>query len=379
MPHGARLISPDTGEELDVAIDLTEDGLRVSVGEAVVGEWPSDEIRLAARPGGEYLLTVEGERWIVQPADPIGFGAGHNVVPPPPPSPPARRVPSLLGSALPPSRLWLPLSMALALVVAFGLGLVVGRSYVDSNNPVMWMLLVLVFAAGFGAAREAITRLDEVPRRGSSVVTEDMPPFEKGGSAADGQSSPRPVAPHLLGTDESAFRGVRRTTAGDHDLVEGILRPRLDAHATASFSHRPAEMDPLRSAREGTMSSRRPPARPNDLPVTLELGGIVARSGRSPSFSAGDREQRSEGGGSAVNVAGAERPVDDLTTIKGIGPTIAEVLLGMGITTYAQLASLTDEQVERVQQALGRFPDRIHRDDWRGSAEQAYRAKYGQP
>lgn len=38
-------------------------------------------------------------------------------------------------------------------------------------------------------------------------------------------------------------------------------------------------------------------------------------------------------------------PADDLTTIKGIGPVYARGLKELGITTYAQLAAATAEQV----------------------------------
>lgn len=55
---------------------------------------------------------------------------------------------------------------------------------------------------------------------------------------------------------------------------------------------------------------------------------------------------------------------DDLTRIKGLGPKIAGLLGEFGITTFAQIAALTPEEVERVDAKLGRFSGRITRDQW---------------
>ena len=55
---------------------------------------------------------------------------------------------------------------------------------------------------------------------------------------------------------------------------------------------------------------------------------------------------------------------DDLTRIKGLGPKIAALLGGFGITTFAQIAAWTPEEVERIDAKLGRFSGRITRDQW---------------
>ena len=58
---------------------------------------------------------------------------------------------------------------------------------------------------------------------------------------------------------------------------------------------------------------------------------------------------------------------DDLTAIKGIGPVAAGQLKEQGITTFAQLAALTDADVARIDEAMPFSADQI--GDWRSQAK----------
>lgn len=55
---------------------------------------------------------------------------------------------------------------------------------------------------------------------------------------------------------------------------------------------------------------------------------------------------------------------DDLTRIKGLGPKIAVMLGEQGITSFAQIAAWSEEDIDRVDASLGRFEGRIRRDSW---------------
>ena len=57
-------------------------------------------------------------------------------------------------------------------------------------------------------------------------------------------------------------------------------------------------------------------------------------------------------------------PADDLKRISGVGPKLEALLNEQGITTFAQLAALSDEDVDALQERLSQFPGRIRRDDW---------------
>ncbi len=61
---------------------------------------------------------------------------------------------------------------------------------------------------------------------------------------------------------------------------------------------------------------------------------------------------------------------DDLKLIKGIGPVMERTLNELGVTTFDQLASFTQTDIDNVSEAIGSFPGRIERDDWVGKARQ---------
>jgi small subunit ribosomal protein S2 len=58
---------------------------------------------------------------------------------------------------------------------------------------------------------------------------------------------------------------------------------------------------------------------------------------------------------------------DDLKKIEGVGPALERKLNALGLTRYDQIASLTDEEVAKVDDAIN-YKGRISRDDWVGQA-----------
>lgn len=67
-------------------------------------------------------------------------------------------------------------------------------------------------------------------------------------------------------------------------------------------------------------------------------------------------------------------PADNLSLIAGIGPTMASDLKGLGIVTFQQLADLSDEEAENVNQQTG-FPGRVEREEWREQARELMAGK----
>jgi large subunit ribosomal protein L21 len=58
---------------------------------------------------------------------------------------------------------------------------------------------------------------------------------------------------------------------------------------------------------------------------------------------------------------------DDLTVIKGIGPVAAKDLNEQGVTTFAQIAALSDEDIARIDAAMPFSTAQI--EDWREQAK----------
>ena len=61
---------------------------------------------------------------------------------------------------------------------------------------------------------------------------------------------------------------------------------------------------------------------------------------------------------------------DDLTLIKGVGPKLAERLNRLGITRYRQIAILRDQDLDKVNDAIGMVKGRIHHLEWRQQAKE---------
>jgi large subunit ribosomal protein L21 len=59
---------------------------------------------------------------------------------------------------------------------------------------------------------------------------------------------------------------------------------------------------------------------------------------------------------------------DDLTVIKGIGPVAAKDLAEQGITTFAQLAKLTEKDIAKIDEHMPFSADQI--GDWREQAKE---------
>lgn len=80
----------------------------------------------------------------------------------------------------------------------------------------------------------------------------------------------------------------------------------------------------------------------------------------------------------------AEGAGDDLGRIKGVGPKLQALLTSLGVTTYAQIAAWTDEDIAKIDAQLGTFAGRAKRDNWVEQAKllasgdtAAYEAKFG--
>ena len=60
---------------------------------------------------------------------------------------------------------------------------------------------------------------------------------------------------------------------------------------------------------------------------------------------------------------------DNLELIKGLGPKVNNMLKGLGVTSFAQVASWTASDVAEMDGKLGAFSGRITRDNWVDQAQ----------
>ena len=59
---------------------------------------------------------------------------------------------------------------------------------------------------------------------------------------------------------------------------------------------------------------------------------------------------------------GSQGTADDLQRMKGVGPKLASLLQGKGLTRFEQIATLTSEEVTALDADLGAFKGRLTRD-----------------
>jgi predicted flap endonuclease-1-like 5' DNA nuclease len=66
----------------------------------------------------------------------------------------------------------------------------------------------------------------------------------------------------------------------------------------------------------------------------------------------------------AIGIPAAVGAADDLEIIKGIGPKLNGVLNGLGVHRFDQIANWTAGDVDKVDDHLGAFKDRIGQEEW---------------
>jgi large subunit ribosomal protein L21 len=80
------------------------------------------------------------------------------------------------------------------------------------------------------------------------------------------------------------------------------------------------------------------------------------------------KESKAEAGSAAPLFTAPAGEADKLTDIKGIGPVAEKQLKEQGITTFAQIAKLTDKEVARIDENMPFSADQI--SDWRDQAKE---------
>ena len=99
------------------------------------------------------------------------------------------------------------------------------------------------------------------------------------------------------------------------------------------------------------------------------LGATMAGLGEAVAIGAQDvvEEAAAEPAPEAPPPAPAPAPApegDDLSRIKGLGPKLQKLLPELGLSTYAQIAALTEADLAELDTKLGAFAGRPAKDNW---------------
>lgn len=131
-----------------------------------------------------------------------------------------------------------------------------------------------------------------------------------------------------------------------------------------------------RAARYGDRRLRSAEYAAEEYRRELEALRAQHRTVRESSGSAFGNRAPANGGAAGGNGNGASRR-DDLKRIRGIGARLESQLNDIEVTTFAQIATWSDEDIDAVASELRVFPGRIRRDGWVEGARRAHLEKYG--
>ena len=155
------------------------------------------------------------------------------------------------------------------------------------------------------------------------------------------------VTSHIAGVMFGAMQGMTGTTQKAATATEET--PVAEAAEPVASAAEAADVAP-------TIKTETPVKAPvKSKPVKSEP--VKSEPVRAASVKA-DKPQRQKAAARIV-----ETQADDLKKISGIGPKLEQVLNGMGVRRYADVASWSDKDVKRFDEQLG-FGGRIARDGW---------------
>lgn len=216
-----------------------------------------------------------------------------------------------------------------------------------------WLLILLAVLVGFvvawfllaGSRKTKVTREgpgeDTGTKRNQALI--DAPPAAAKDPAPRAASAPPAAAP----TPAAAPAPTPAATSASAPAPAPVPTPRAEPAASATGG------------------------------AGAAVGGAVARDIEAAQSRPAETDARPD----TRSDAGA---ADDLTRLKGVGPKLAAQLNALGVTSFAQIASWNEADIDRIDDQLGRFKGRIRRDNWIEQAKllasgdtTAYEARFG--
>jgi len=146
-----------------------------------------------------------------------------------------------------------------------------------------------------------------------------------------------------------AVKATAEATASVARAAEAPVEAPVEAKAEPVVEVAPA---PSVEAAEACVEAMAPAAE-DAVPVTMDSAEAEAPAALRPAFL----------------FEGRPEDADDLKRIKGVGPKLEEMLNGMGIYRFAQIAEFEPGHLAWVDENLTAFKGRPFRDDWIAQAK----------
>ena len=110
-------------------------------------------------------------------------------------------------------------------------------------------------------------------------------------------------------------------------------------------------------------------------PLGTSTATTRTASPAAPPADSGGPASAPDAANAGTATATMERGVDDLKRINGVGEVLEGRLHDMGVTTFKEITTWDDADIDRIDDHLG-FEGRIQRDDWQGQARRFHNEKY---
>jgi NADH-quinone oxidoreductase subunit E len=226
--------------------------------------------------------------------------------------------------------------------------------------------IVEAFRAGNGASIKPGTQIDRVysaPIGGRTTLLEE-PTTQR--SYKPFPPPPPPAAPAAAATAPAPAPAAPATAApatGPTPTKPGRKDGEVPAEAAPAVAGPPNAMKVTEAKAEDERKK---------ADADRNANGEPNRAMREDATGAESAAGKLDGGKSVKKVRklfdAPEGKKDDLTLIMGIGPAIEKTLNAMGITTYRQVADLTESQIEQVEAEAG-FRGRVTKNNWLHQAD----------
>ncbi|MER8706552.1 proton-conducting membrane transporter [Mesorhizobium sp. M0323] len=143
----------------------------------------------------------------------------------------------------------------------------------------------------------------------------------------------------------------------------GATKAAMQAPSTLISTSAPAKPAPKKSATAKAATAPRASAAKTATPKppASKASAAPTASKAAPAASKAAPAAKKAATGKATAIAPGK--ANDLRRLIGIGPTNERLLKGLGVTTYAQIAAWTPDDVKRIEATLN-FDGRIERERW---------------
>jgi predicted flap endonuclease-1-like 5' DNA nuclease len=166
--------------------------------------------------------------------------------------------------------------------------------------------------------------------------------------------------------------GLKTDEAKDAPVASAKPRPKrrtpgaklIEAVAEPAIAAAPA---PMAEAAVAAVDAAADLAEAAETPLAAAAAAMVPDASPAEVETAAE-PTAAEAGKPAMLYGSRPDAVDDLKLIKGVGPKLEKELNGLGLYTFAQIATLTPENLAWVDDNLSSIKGRSLRDDWVGQA-----------